>query len=193
MEEEDDLFDVDWNGQEVKQQKVPQNTMKTKDLLLAFDIKDKEDYCDKLLKTLDGLEGKHKWKMNENIAQVRKSIEFISALLQIQWPYQPEGLSSMFYHLTQIPFHLRWQEYLSWRTKVVEVLEERIGHLEVAIRAQANVVREVETTQTAEIIRSADVVGITTSGAAKQKPMLEHLKCKIGNNLNINFPIIKSL
>jgi hypothetical protein len=52
--------------------------------------------------------------------------------------------------------------------------------LKTQLLQQTNEIKDIETIETAEIIRNAHVVGITTTGAAKNRALLEHLKSKIG-------------
>jgi hypothetical protein len=48
--------------------------------------------------------------------------------------------------------------------------------LKTQLLQQTNEIKDIETIETAEIIRNAHVVGITTTGAAKNRALLEHLK-----------------
>ena len=80
-------------------------------------------------------------------------------------------------------------------------LATEVDILSVEVNQQTNELKDVETIETAEIIREAHIVGtylynlyipnfykvllllsgITTTGAAKQRALLGHLKPKIGN------------
>ena len=74
----------------------------------------------------------------------------------------------------------RWKVYSYWRAETLDILAAEVNSLNVRVLQQKNELNDVETLETAEMVRQVDVVGITTTGAAKNKALLEHLKSKIG-------------
>lgn len=75
----------------------------------------------------------------------------------------------------------RWKIYAMWKSQIQDMLALKIAAKEKTYRQTESELKDVDTLDTAEIIRDVDVVGITTTGAAKQRALLEHLKPKIGN------------
>lgn len=74
----------------------------------------------------------------------------------------------------------RWKIYSFLRTSAIEKLEVEISSTQAMYKQQESEMKDVESMEHAEIIREAHVVGITTTGAAKQRPLLERLQSKIG-------------
>jgi hypothetical protein len=70
--------------------------------------------------------------------------------------------------------------YNSWKEKALEIQEERAAQLEKLYFENANQLKDVRNLESAEICQNADIVGLTTTGAAKQRALLNHLKPKIG-------------
>lgn len=168
-------------GLDAEETKPGKKTSKKSEKMIrfAFKIHSLEEYCWGLAEGLDELEGVDLAKVNSQIAEVQKRIELISELLETSWPAVEEWrLAAVKSDFTE--YALRWNAYLSLRAEVAEIIEGQVGAMEVEFRSQTEELKDVQTIETAEIIRGAAVVGITTSGAAKQKALLENLKCKIG-------------
>ena len=53
----------------------------------------------------------------------------------------------------------RWKLYSFWRAKIMKKLATQLDFLNVEVNEQANVLKDVETNETAEIIRGAHIVG----------------------------------
>ena len=77
----------------------------------------------------------------------------------------------------------RWNLYYHWKSVMAEVLEKEIIVWEAACNSLSSELKDIETIECAEIIRNVDIIGITTTGAAKHRGLLEHLKSKIGNTI----------
>ena len=194
---DDTLLDFAWMEEAGKPRELNQESSDDDSMVLriAFNLQDLKNQCHYLANERDDLLYTNQAHFIQNIdfkiAEIHKRIKLASALIRIQLPRDDmEGMASIFYHLTQLPYEVRWKEYLRWRDRAVELLEEQVGQLETKIRVQVQELKEVEMVEAAEIIRSVDIVGITTSGAAKQKAMMEHLKCKIGKYITIIFLLL---
>lgn len=74
----------------------------------------------------------------------------------------------------------RWKMYAYWKNEVQTRLAQKLLEKEKLYRQAENELKDVDTLDTAEMIRDFDIVGITTTAAAKQRALLEHLKPKIG-------------
>jgi len=179
-------MDLGLDAEETKRAKKPAVTADSS-VRFAVTMHGLEEYCWGLVESRADLEGRDLEKVNSQIAEVQKRIELISELLATSWPQVEEWRLAAF-RSEYTDYALRWKDYLTWRSQAAEVIEGQIGAKEVEFRSLSEELRDVQTTETAEIIRGADVVGITTTGAAKQKTLLEHLKCKIGMLFLLDFP-----
>ena len=74
----------------------------------------------------------------------------------------------------------RWRLYASWKKQVMDLMEEKEHFLEAQYAMSLQELKDVETLESAEVCRTADIIGITTTGAAKHRALLEHLKPRIG-------------
>lgn len=88
--------------------------------------------------------------------------------------------------LLRLTYLERWKVYSYLKTEIVDRLDADISEIKSQFNQKSNEMKDVETIETAEIIMEADVVGITTTGAAKQRAMLEYLKSKIGMCVLVN-------
>lgn len=122
--------------------------------------------------------------MELKIAETQNRIQTIGKLLRVISPTDDGELQALIKQkpLSEMNYLERWRIYSAWKSQVVEIMEANVAEIEKEYRIQASELEDLKITETAEIIRSADVIGITTTGAAKQKPLLEHLKCKIGES-----------
>ena len=80
--------------------------------------------------------------------------------------------------------------YNSWKVKALEVLEKEAAQLEKFYFENANRLKDARNLESAEICQKADIVGLTTTGAARHRALLNHLKPKIGK---ISFSILQKL
>ncbi|XP_068092743.1 NFX1-type zinc finger-containing protein 1-like [Hyperolius riggenbachi] len=81
--------------------------------------------------------------------------------------------------LWQLPIHMRWEVYRCWRSKYISAIQKRIFILE----AQYQIVVEKMTLQRnemdQEILEKADIIGMTTTGAAQFRKLLQNIQPKI--------------
>ena len=131
-----------------------------------------------LIKERESLEKEDIWWADNCIAELQFRLEAIRKLLVTPFDRVDVNLKNV--ELMQIPFIGRWHIYSVWKQRALEALEAEISVLEAKCRIQINKVKDVDTLATAELIRGADIVGITTTGAAKQGALLAPLKSKIG-------------
>ena len=153
------------------------------DVRFAFTIaRLEEEYWLKMKERDELEEGQDRRELDRTLLDMESRLKSIAKLLEITPPLDAGELRRLMAseYLCELPSLQRWKMYCAWKSLVVDILEERAIKIEAEYRSQARELKDVETTETAEIIRSADVVGITTTGAAKQKALLEHLRSKIG-------------
>lgn len=83
--------------------------------------------------------------------------------------------------LSEIKLSQRWMMYKAWRLKAIEYLQEQSVKVEESFQQNLSRLRDVRDFESAEMCLQSDVVGFTTTGAAKQRALLNHLNSRIGN------------
>lgn len=184
MEEEDfDAPPFDGRGQDGRKSSAAVPTSNDTDVLFAITTRKLEDELFTLEKAKDQMEDPERNRVNLRMAEIQKQIEAISKLLEILPPVDAKDYEEMVARdFAALPVLNRWKLYSYWKSQMVKALEREITLLETKFRNMDSEVRDIEMIETAEIIRTASVVGITTTGAAKHRGLLEHLKCKIGSD-----------
>jgi hypothetical protein len=141
--------------------------------------------------SLESVEGEDAEWMRSEIRGLQDRMFLLRQLLQGVPTLDEEQLNELYNRdLMQIPLHQRWMMYNSWKLKALEIEEERAAQLEKLYFENANKLKDVRNLESAEICQRADIVGLTTTGAARQRALLNHLKPKIGN---IFFATINSI
>ncbi len=141
--------------------------------------------------SLDTVEGEDAEWMALQIRELQNQMFFLRQLLQGVPTLDEKQLNELYqYDLMQIPLLQRWMMYNSWKVKALEIQEERAAQLEKLYFENANKLKDVRNLESAEICENADIVGLTTTGAARQRALLNHLKPKIGK---IYFATINSI
>jgi hypothetical protein len=145
----------------------------------------------KLRESLDQVEGEDADCIRFQIQELRDQMMFLRQLLQGIPTLNEKQLNELYKHdLMQIPLLKRWMMYNSWKVKALEIQEERAALLEKLYFENANRLKDVRNLESAEICQNADIVGLTTTGAARQRALLNHLKPKIGK---ISFSILQKV
>ena len=118
-----------------------------------------------------------RYKMNE----LQYQAGIISHLLDALPPLNAAQLKDVFNgNLDVVSMSNRWAAYNAWKGQLLDELGQKERKLEADFRACKNELVEVRTKESADICRPADIVGFTTSGAAKQRALIGHLKPRIG-------------
>jgi hypothetical protein len=134
-----------------------------------------------LLEILDQFDGEEYESTQRRIAEIQQQKQLLSEILEILPATDKDDYKQLIEKdLVRLSYMDRWKIYSSLKAGTSEILAEEINSLNVQVLQQTNEMKDVETIETAEIIREAHVVGITTTGAAKNRALLEHLKSKIG-------------
>jgi hypothetical protein len=108
-------------------------------------------------------------------------IEIITRLLETVPPLNAAQLRAVCNgDLNAVPLSDRWAAYNAWKRELLDQLGQKERKLEADFHKCQNELAEVRTQERAEICRPADIVGFTTSGAAKQRALIGHLKPNIG-------------
>jgi hypothetical protein len=189
VEEEDYLASL-------REQKFSRNNEfenENNDLFVKFCYKfsETETLIETFQYSLDTVEGEDAEWMALQIRELQNQMFFLHQLLQGVPTLDEKQLNELYqYNLMQIPLLQRWMMYNSWKVKALEIKEKRAAQLEKLYFANANRLKDVRNLESAEICENADIVGLTTTGAARQRALLNHLKPKIGN---IYFATINSI
>lgn len=171
------------NPVRVKKEKdwLRENTSEIKDVTFAIITVEIEREINSLEEMLDQLQDEDSQPISSRIAHLQQQKECLMELLEILPVVDTKEYEQLIERdLVQLPYLDRWKVYSFWRARASEVFTAKINSLNLLVQQQTNEMKDVETIETAEIIRQADVVGITTTGAAKNRALLEHLKSKIG-------------
>ena len=118
-----------------------------------------------------------KYKTNE----LQLQVVIITRLLETVPPLNAAQLRAVCNgDLNAVPLSDRWAAYNTWKMELLDQLGQKERKLEADYHKCQNELAEVRTKERAEICRPADIVGFTTSGAAKQRALIGHLKPNIG-------------
>ena len=118
------------------------------------------------------------------IRKLQKQVWLLRELLQGVPTLDGKQLNELYKcDLMQIPLPQRWMMYNSWKVKALEIQEERAAQLETLYFENVNQLKDVRNLESAEICQKVDIVGLTTTAAARQRALLNHLKPKIGRIL----------
>ena len=88
-------------------------------------------------------------------------------------------------NVPNLPLIDRCRLYASWRRSLIEMLHQEMSLLRDELQELAAERLAIRTSQYLHICRQADVVGMTTTGAAKWQSLLNDLKPKIGECVNV--------
>ena len=134
-----------------------------------------------LKKDLESTEGEDsdwiKWRINELktqsslINQLLQTVPSMRAHQLREWLEKP---------LESIPLPQRWMIYIAWKRITNSLLDETSRMLERKYHELVKRLQDARAVESAEVCGKVHVVGITTTGAAKQRGFLNRLKSKIG-------------
>ena len=79
-----------------------------------------------------------------------------------------------------MPFRERWMLFDQWKRVYREIIEQDVRESTEKYQAQIKEYNELKGKALAALCRTADVIGMTTTGAAKNRSLLESLGAKIG-------------
>ncbi len=182
MDEDDDYFEI------LKETKYSSSNEKTDELInnrvnvkFALKLSSLDNKIKELKESLQNFEKEDaKWvKMEIEYRQI--NLNLLRPLLQIVPVADEKQLENLYQRdLFQIPVHQRWMMYSSWRRKALDIQEQRAADIEKLYHENAAKLKDVRSLESSEICQNADVVGFTTTGAARNRALLNHLKPKIG-------------
>ena len=160
-------------------------------------IEEKKEYEEQLTKAMEEQLTKEIEEENQNslkcsIDRICLQLNYVEKLLkQVPAFDREQDLTLVNWckdaDLSQIPHHLRWRMYITWVNELVDVLNKEICGLETNCRFHFENLKEIEILESSEVCGNADIIGVTTTGAANHRALLGHLNSKIGKLFEISF------
>lgn len=127
------------------------------------------------------LDAQNAAKLQMKINELQRKMILFHQLVEIVPPaskQQVEDWSGR--DLNKILLPERWMMYSSWKIRSVENLGEQVKKIEESLQHNTNRLKDVRDLEWAEICKHSAVIGLTTTMAAKQRTLLNHLNPKIG-------------
>ncbi|KAM4026833.1 NFX1-type zinc finger-containing protein 1-like [Anomaloglossus baeobatrachus] len=118
----------------------------------------------------------HDWNVRKK--EQKKLREIMNKELQ-KMDYMSEEEYKNISDIYVIPIYKRWKIYRMWRQKVMEAIPSEIFKLEDDYQILINRLAEVRNQTDCAILQRADVIGMTTTGAAKYRKLLQVVQPKI--------------
>ncbi len=174
--------DTLFNFAYAKKKKLPKPKLAMIEFTFSICTQMLDDEMSSLLMILEDPAGLFDYEPTQSrIAEIQQQKHFLSEILEILPDVDTNDYKQIIEKdLGRLSYVERWKLYSYWRAETLEILTAEVNSLNGLVLQQKNELNDVETLETAEIVRQVDVVGITTTGAAKNKALLEHLKSKIG-------------
>ncbi|XP_045029940.1 NFX1-type zinc finger-containing protein 1 isoform X2 [Daphnia magna] len=119
-------------------------------------------------------------KIFSNFAQNQmERMQYIrDLLLAMQYEtYEPEDFSAD--EIMTLPLSKRWMLFAQWKRSYQDIVNNDLRDSEIDYEKKIKEYNELKGEALAALCRTADVVGMTTTGAAKNRALLESLKAKI--------------
>lgn len=185
MEEDDDLLTLLRDAKYSRNVEFEDQVLSNRDFIkFTYKLSTIDADIKNLKETLETVEGEDARWIQENIRDLQNKLHLLRLLFQIVPRADEKQLDDWYKRdLMQLPMHQRWMMYQAWRRKALDIQEQRAAKIEELYHQSASRLKDVRTLESAEICESADIVGFTTTGAANNRALLNHLKPKIGKCL----------
>ena len=163
------------------------NRSQEQSLKIIFALKFSQliDKIQEYKKLLEEDESQEKHQIQHKVDVIQRQLDCLGALLKLVPSSKIE--SELDYsdekNLLQIPYPQRWKMYIGWISKLVDDLDEEVALFEEDYRVQFEKFQDVQALESSEICLGVDIIGVTTTGAAKQRALLGHLNPKISKNV----------
>ena len=111
-----------------------------------------------------------------------KRMDFIrNQLLTIppETPYLNENIYPN--NVIELPFIQRWMLFAEWKRKYQDIVYRDLCDTQKEYENHIKEYNQLKANALAALCRTVDVIGLTTTGAARNRLLLEALKAKIGN------------
>ncbi|KAG8442586.1 hypothetical protein GDO86_011395 [Hymenochirus boettgeri] len=93
--------------------------------------------------------------------------------------HMEETECSMISNLWLVPQRKRWEMYRWWRSKYLTDIKKQLSMFENLYQIVVNRMNELRNQEDLLILEEADIIGMTTTGAAKYRRLLQNIKPKI--------------
>ena len=154
-------------------------------IIFALKFSQLIDKIQEYKKLLEEDESQEKHQIQHKVDVIQRQLDCLGALLKLVPSSKIE--SELDYsdekNLLQIPYPQRWKMYIGWISKLVDDLDEEVALFEEDYRVQFEKFQDVQALESSKICRGVDIIGVTTTGAAKQRALLGHLNPKISKNV----------
>lgn len=182
MNDGDDILITNLPSQKKKFNRSQEQSLK---IIFALKFSQLIDKIQEYKKLLEEDESQEKHQIQHKVDVIQRQLDCLGALLKLVPSSKIE--SKLDYsdekNLLQIPYPQRWKMYIGWISKLVDVLDEEVAPFEEDYRVQFEKFQDVQALESSEICLGVDIIGVTTTGAAKQRALLGHLNPKISKNL----------
>ena len=166
----------------VRQYFVPSGAdLEGESLHYAFVTSTEDEQIGQCKSALENAEGDDVTWYYEEINRLEKRASLVSQLLENAPTVDDDKINQWCSgHLNSLTLTQRWILYASWKRKAIALIEEGSRKLEKKYRDFVKRLEVLRAQESAEVCSQLDVVGITTTGAAKQRGFLDRLRAKIG-------------
>lgn len=151
----------------------------------AYKSREIEDELTRMRKALETVEGEDEEWFKGKIEELEVRLALVHQLLKVVPQVDQKQLKNWYERdLLEIPLPDRWMMYNSWKSRALAIQGKRASSIEKKYVKKAEELKDVRSLESADVCEKADVVGLTTTGAAKQRVLLNHIKPKIGRPSN---------
>ena len=104
-----------------------------------------------------------------------KAIEFAVSNSDMMTPEEADQIRDVW----QLPYQQRWRLYRLWVAGYIEIQEQVMVRYQTAYEALSQQRKEIDREEDYLILKDAKVIGLTTTGAAKHRQLLQRVRPKI--------------
>jgi len=112
---------------------------------------------------------------------IEKIIQILKEKLENTLPASKKEASDFTRRLHSLNLNDKWKLYMHWAQNAENDLLRNAAQMEKEINVLEKQLEELQVVEDLEILREADVVGMTTSGAARLQRLMRDLGSEIGN------------
>jgi hypothetical protein len=123
---------------------------------------------------------------NQELRKLEKVIASLKEKLENTQPADKNQAKNWIRNKDMLSLENRWSLYMHWCKKVEATLLQEIVDFQKDIASLQKQMGELQEVEDLEILRGADVVGLTTSGAARLHGLMKDLGAEIGEKSHIH-------
>lgn len=118
------------------------------------------------------------WQTQESNEYHKKMRNHIKDRLK-QSEAMKEDIALKINNIWMLDIDKRWQLYKYWEQKYVDELKQKLFALQEELKERFDKMAEMEAEEDLHILHTADIVGVTTTGAAKYRHLIQKLNPRI--------------